>query len=185
MTIAVAYEVSHEDLAALSEGRMRTAVVRGMRKAGSTALRDMRSETSKRVRLRKRIRAGAVSRALRMRKATGSRIESMEWALDVSGKTTRVSDYPHRQTKKGVSVQINRGKRSLVRGGFIATMASGKKGVFVRRGAKRLPIYEPLASRVVDAVSHPGEVDAIRARGHASFRGTFSRMLAMELGKDV
>jgi hypothetical protein len=183
MSAAISFEFSPEELRLLRSKLTAKPVIRALRKAGSTALRDMRSETSKRVRQRKRIKAGVIAKALRMRRAKGSRIEDMEWSLDVSNRPFRVSDYPHRQTKRGVSVAINRGKRSLIRGAFLATLKSGHKGVFLRRGARRLPIDEQFASRVTDAVSHRGEIEAIHRRGLTSLRATMTRVLPMEMAK--
>jgi hypothetical protein len=183
MSVSVQVIVDRRELDALSVGRMKPAVIKALRRAGSTALRDMRSELSKRVRARKRIKAAAIREALRLRRAQGSDIDAMEWAIDVSGKAMRVADYPHRQTKRGVSVEINRGQRSLIRGAFVATMKSGHKGVFVRRGRRRLPIDERFGSRVVDALGHQGEVEAIQRRGQSSFQATFKRMLGIELQK--
>jgi hypothetical protein len=169
---------------AMVTGLQRGPVVRALRKAGSTALRDMLSELSKRVRTRKRIRVGAIRQALKLRRAGGTRIEDLEWAIDVTGKALRVADYPgFRQTKRGVTVQINRGKRSLIEGAFVAKMRSGHRGVFVRRGRRRLPIDEKFASRVIDAVSHRGETDAILDRGRTSLVSTFVRVLPGELAK--
>jgi hypothetical protein len=51
---------------------------------------------------------------------------------------------PHSQTRKGVSVEVNRGKRTLVQGAFLAMMRSGHVGIFRRRGKARLPIEELL-----------------------------------------
>lgn len=168
---------------ALVGGLHNGPVVRALRKAGGTALRDMRSETHKRVRARKRIRVAAIRQALKLNRASGTRIEDLEWSVVVTGKPIRLVDYPHRQNKKGVSVAVNKGKRSVVKGAFIATMKSGHKGVFVRRGNRRLPIDERFGSRVIDAVSHKGETDAILRRGRLSFDATFLRVLPMEMSK--
>ena len=176
MTASVDIKLHGDAIQALRAERVTPAVVRILRKAGATALRDMRSETSKRVRARKRIKVRAVKRALRLRKAKGSKFEDMEWSLDVADIPMRVADYPHRQTKRGVSAAINRGSRSLIRSAFIATMPSGHKGVFIRRGRKRLPIVEVMASRVIDAISHEGEILAISLRGRESFLRAVDRL---------
>ena len=154
-----------------------------MRKAGSTALRDMRSEAGKRVRGRKRIKAGAIAKQIVLRRPKGSKLSRLEFAVDVLGQVTRVSDYPHRQTKRGVSTTINRGKRTLIPHAFIATMASGHKGVFVRQGKARYPIVAPLASRVVDALLHKGEAEGVLERGQRVVSETFARLFPLELGK--
>lgn len=169
----------------LSERNVRGAIARALRKAGSTALRDMRSEASKRVRTRKRIRAAAVRNALVMRRprVSARSIDGREWALDVRGKAISLAAYPHRQTKRGVSVEVNRGKRTLIKSAFLATMKSGHRGVFVRTGKERLPIRELLGSRPVDALLHEGEAEAVSSRGQRSFESTFSRLFPIEIAK--
>jgi hypothetical protein len=170
-------------LAPLRPGNLQRAIGRALSKAGATALRDMRGEASKRVRARKRLKAGVVHKALRLRKPRRATIDGMEWALDVSGKPVSLTAYPHRQTKRGVVVEVNRGKRTLIKGAFLATMPSGHKGVWRREGTSRLPIKELLGSRPVDALLHKGEAEGVLERGQLSFGSTFERLLPMELEK--
>lgn len=183
MSIAIEAKWDRSGIAALETGPLKAALKRALRKAGATALRDMRSEASKRIRDRKRIKSRYIARALTLRRARGSDITSMEWALDVSGEPVPLVAYPHRQTKKGVSVEVNRGKRTLVKGSFLASMRSGHEGVFRRRGKARLPIDELLGSRPVDALLHEGEAAAVAERGGKSFAETFVRVLPLEVGK--
>jgi hypothetical protein len=183
VSIGVTVKWDRSGMAALETGPLKGALKRALRKAGATALRDMRSEASKRIRARKRIKPRYIKRALTLRRPKGGDISSMAWALDVSGEPVPLVAYPHRQTKKGVSVEVNRGKRTLVKGSFVATMKSGHKGVFRRRGAPRLPIQELRGSRPVDALLHKGEADAVAARGGASFEATFARVLPLEVSK--
>ena len=179
----VAYAFDSRELAAVSDKRIVRAIARALRKAGSTALRDMRSEATKRIRERKRIRIKAIREALVLRRPKGSSLDGLEFRVDVRGKPIALVQYPHRQTRKGVSVEVNRGKRTLVKSAFIATMRNGHTGVFVRRGAKRLPIRELLGSRPVDALLHKGEAEGVARRGAASLAAAFSRLLPMELSK--
>jgi hypothetical protein len=152
--------VGSSGIAALETGKLKGALKRALRKAGATALRDMKSEASKRIRARKRIKVRYITRALSLARPSGSDISSMRWALNVSGDPVPLVAYPHRQTKKGVSVEVNRGKRTLVKGAFVASMQSGHEGVFKRKGKARLPIQELRGSRPVDALLHAGEAMA-------------------------
>lgn len=163
---------------------LRRAVVKATRKAMSTSARDMRSTASKRVRARKRLRVKLVNRALVTRRArvTTQGIQG-EWGVDVRADPVRLSDYPHRQLKKGVSAAVNKGKRSRIQGAFVATMGTGHKGVFVRKGKSRLQIRELLASRPADALLHKGEAEAVQKRGRESFVRTFGRVLPLEIDK--
>lgn len=176
-------EVSFDsrDLAALKAGRINPAIVRAVRKAGSTALRDMRAEAVKRIRTRKKLKGAIVRRALVMSRPKA--VIAGDWVLRVKSQRVPLTAYPHRVTKRGVSVEVNVGKRTLVKGAFVATMKSGHKGVFRRFGRPRLPIYELFASRPVDALLHKGEAEGVGARGVASFNATFKRVLPMELDK--
>lgn len=183
MTVSISVKWDRGEMAALETGPFKTAVRRALSKAGATALRDMRSETTKRIRARKKIKPSYIRRALTLRRAKGGDIADLEWAVDVSGEAVPLVAYPHRQTKKGVKVEVNRGKRTLLKGAFVATMKSGHVGVFRRRGKARLPIDELRGSRPVDALMHEGEADAVAARGGASFGATFARLLPIEIAK--
>jgi hypothetical protein len=185
LAVSVSVEVKWDrrGIAALEAGPLKAALKRALRKAGATALRDMRSEASKRIRARKRIRSKYITRALTLARPKGGDIATMEWAVKASGDPVPLIAYPARQTRKGVSVEVNRGKRTLIKGAFIATMKNGHRGVFQRKGKARLPIRELLGSRPVDALLHAGEADAVAARGGESFGATFTRVLPMEIGK--
>lgn len=183
MPVKLSVTIDKSGLQALESGPFKRAAVRALRKAGSTALRDMRSEAAKRIRQRKRIRSKYISRAMTLARPKGSDIASLEWAVKFSGEPVPLIAYPNRQTKKGVSVEVNRGKRTLVKGAFLATMKSGKVGVFRRRGPARLPIAELRGSRPVDAMLHKGEAEGVARRGTKAFAATFRRVLPGEMGK--
>lgn len=99
----------------------------------------------------------------------------------VAGRTGKRGMGP--RSMGGVAVEVNTGKRTIVRGAFVATMANGHQGIFRRCGSARLPIEELLGSRPVDALLHQGEADAVAERGGRSFGETFTRLLPMEVGK--
>jgi len=183
MSLSVEAKWDKRGIAALETGPLKSALKRALRKAGATALRDMRSEASKRIRQRKRIKVKYISRALTLARPKGGDIASLEWALNVSGDPVPLVAYPHRQTRQGVSVEVNRGKRTLVKGAFVATMANGHEGIFRRRGKARLPIEELRGSRPVDALLHEGEAQGVADRGGRSFAATFERVLPLEIGK--
>lgn len=196
MSVRVEVKWDKRAIAALAVGPLKSALKRALKKAGATALRDMRSEAVKRIRARKAIKPRYISRALSLRTARGGDISSLEWALDVSGKPVPLIAYPHRQvagrtgrrgmgprSQGGLAVEVNKGKRTVLRGAFVATMRSGHEGIFRRRGAARLPIHELLGSRPVDALLHQGEAEGVADRGGQSFGATFQRVLPLEIGK--
>jgi hypothetical protein len=183
MSVSVRVTSDLSELEALTRGPLKAALRSAVGKAGSTALRDMNAEANKRIRERKRLKLSYIRKAITLRRAKGNGVSGMEWAVEVSGDPVPLVAYPHRQTKRGVSVEVNRGKRTVVKGSFIATMGSGHKGVFRRKGKARLPIQELRGSRPVDALLHKGEVDGVAERGAKSFMDTFRRVFLMEIGK--
>lgn len=69
--------------------------------------------------------------------------------LRVKRKPTPLIDFDARQTKKGVSVKVQK-KRAVIEHAFIATMPTGHRGVFVRKdGGKR--IYRHKGGKVVSS----------------------------------
>lgn len=159
-------------------------VTRAIQRSGSTSLRDMKSEASKRVRKLKRLKVKQVKRAIHVTKPSKSMtLRDIEWSVNITGEKVRLSDYPHRQTRKGVSVTVNKGKRTLISGAFVATLRSGHEGVFIRRGPRRLPIREMLGSRPVDALLHRGQAEGVAERGANSFGATMVRLLTKAKAK--
>lgn len=196
MSVRVEVKWDKSQIAALATGPLVGALKKALRKAGATALRDMRSEATKRIRAMKRIKPRYIRDAITLHKAEGTDIAYMEWAVNVSGKPVPLIAYPHRakagrtgkrrmgpRSPGGMIVEVNVGKQTFVRGAFVATMRSGHTGIFRRRGTGRLPIDELRGSRPVDALLHTGEADAVAARGGQSFAATFERVLPMEIGK--
>ena len=181
--VAISVKWDRSGIAGLETGKLKGALKRALKKAGASAIRDMRSEATKRIRARKRIPIKYIRRALSIIRQNSGDISSMKWGVAFSGEKVPLVAYGPRQTKKGVSVSVNVGKRTLVKGAFIATMKSGHKGVFVRRGKGRLPIRELAGSRPVDALLHAGEADGVSVRGGQSFQATFARVLPLEIGK--
>lgn len=182
MPIRLDVDFDTRALDALDEKTVKAAIRRALSKAGSTALRDMKSEASRRIRQRKRLKVAIVNKAFRLRRPRGNEMDGGEWGLDVSGKAVPLIAYGPRQTKKGVSVEVNRGKRTLIKGAFVAT-SKGVKSVFMRKGSERLPIKALMGSRPVDALLHAGEADGVQQRGARSFGDTFNRLLPLELEK--
>lgn len=172
-----------EEIAALHPGNVMPAITRAAMMAGSTSLRDMRSEAAKRVRRRKRIKASEIRASLVMIRPKRAEIDGADWTLGVKGRRVPLTQYPFRQGKRGVTVEVNTGQRNLIAHAFVATMRSGHKGIYVRKGSARLPIRELFGSRVVDALLHKGEAEGVRDRGRASFQATFGRLLPLELEK--
>ena len=143
----------------------------------------MRVESSRGVRAKKRMKVAAVNKALPLTFPGSKDISRLAWRMDVSGALVPVSAFPHRQTRKGVSVAINVGKRVLIRSAFVATLRSGHEGVFLRKGKARLPIKEAFTTRVSDVFNDGGFIMLVQSRTRTTFRTAFERLLPLELGK--
>ena len=170
-------------------GKLEAALARAISKAGGDAARYLRTGSSRLVRQRKRIKAGRLQRGLVLRfPSRGAGLADLAWRMDVSSEAFPAIDYPVRQTKRGVRIQVNVGSSKLIKGAFIARMKSGHRGVFTRErvgGARvrRLPIKEAFSSRIVDVFQDAGFVPFVQAGAQARFESSLKRLLPLELGK--
>ncbi len=80
-----------------------------------------------------------VRKAMAVRQATRDRPTA---AVIVTGKRIPLLAFGARATRKGITYRIGTGGRKLVPSGFLATMRSGHRGAFKRKGKRRLPIAE-------------------------------------------
>lgn len=184
MPLSIKASFDKKQLSALKPSKLKRGMSKTLRKASATSLRDMKSEASKRIRKRKRLKVKAVKAATVPVKNTGRALDDMKWGIRMRGAPVKLSAYPHRALRRGgVSVAVNKGKRTVLKKAFMATTRSGHKGVFRRLSKRRLPIREPLASRPADALLHKGEAEGVRERGRVSFLKTVERLLAAELSK--
>jgi len=176
--------IDERELNPFQNQEIEKALVRAVRKAGGDAIRAVRADGKRRVRVRKRIKSQFLhDRAMPLTFPRGQTLEAQVWQMAVTGKEIPLGRYPSRQTKRGVSVQVNKGRRKLIEGAFIATMHTGHVGVFMREGASRLPIKHALSSRVSDVFQDKGMAPDVLLRGHTVFGRTFRRVLPLELAK--
>jgi len=68
--------------------------------------------------------------------------QTLESRVIVKGNPVPLMAFKPRQTKKGISVTIKKGHRTMLKSAFIAQMPSWHIGVFKRVGRRRLPIRE-------------------------------------------
>jgi hypothetical protein len=151
------------------------AVLKAARQAGGDAQRAMRAEAKRQVRARKRIAA----KYLANKSLPLDRPAPLTWRMRVSGAPVPLGEYPRRQTARGVSVEINRGKRVLIKSAFLARMRTGRLGVFLRPTDARYPMGHRLGSSVSDAMQDAAEPTLERAR--AVFTSAFERLLKHHL----
>jgi hypothetical protein len=169
--------------------------------AGSSALRAMKAEANRHVRARKNVKLAAISKVLTLTFPDNAKKTTLRWSLAVKDVPAPVAAYPHRQTRRGVSVQVNVGSRSLIPSAFVATMKSGHRGVFMRygqasraptqrykgnsryAGQKRQPIREVFSSRIIDVFDDEGFLPALTTKARDEYVRTFERVLPLNTGR--
>jgi hypothetical protein len=173
-----------KSLAVIRSEAVERAVFRALKKAGGDALRRLRTEAKRQTRARVAIRAGYLANtALPLRFATGRGVAELEWVMRVSGRETPLGEYPRRQTKKGVSVEVQRGKRTLIKRAFLARSKSGRLSVFLRPSRLRYPMGHRLGMSVADSMSD-GRVPTLALAAAGQVLGTsFERLFPLELKK--
>lgn len=160
------------------------AVFQALKKAGGDALRRLRAETKRQVRARVAIRAGYLAAsALPLRFATGRRVDELVWVMRVSGKEVPLGEYPRRATKKGVSVEVQRGRRVLLKKAFLARAKSGRQSVFLRPSKFRYPMGHRLGLSAADTMAD-GKIPAAALGEAGKVLGAgFERLFPLELAK--
>lgn len=127
ITVSVKHNM-HEllmELEAASREMRDTAVVRALNKTAD----QVKVQAARAVRdAGYGLKVGDIKKALRVQRASQGNLRA---TVIASGRPISLMSYGARQTSKGVSVNVQKG-RKLIAGAFIATMPSGKQGVFVR-----------------------------------------------------
>jgi hypothetical protein len=180
-TLTVSWDA--KSLGFIRKSRLERAVLSTTKKAGGDAIRAVRAEAKRRVRERVRIRAGYLAnRALPLVYPKGAeRLEGLVWRVDVSGAAVPLGEYPRRQTRRGVSVEVQVGKRSLIQSAFLAASRGGRKGVFLRPGKARYPMGHRLGLNVADSMADGRVPELALQRGRVVFETAFARLIGMEL----
>lgn len=168
------------------------ALSRTMYMAGSSAAKVLRTDGARYVRDRKAMKYGKVLKGLPVKNPASRRLTGLVWRMDVSGKASPAGAFPARQTKKGVSISINRSRRALIKGAFIAKIlnmsslneASFHRGVFIRKkGVARLPINHVLTTRISDVFGDTGMIPGLQNRALSVFSKSFDRLMPLEMSK--
>jgi hypothetical protein len=177
-------EWNSKELSVFRDKRVEKALLRTISKAGGDAARFLKSGSSKLIRQRKALKVARINKSLPLLFPRGRQhLNDLVWTMRVSGEPIPVIAFPTRQTKRGVVAQINTGRRTLIKGAFIAVMRSGHKGVFRRRGDRRLPIDEAFTTRVSDVFKDNGFIPFVQAGAQVRFKASFERLLPLELAK--
>lgn len=164
-------------------------------KAGSSAMRRMRTAVTRIVRDQKAVSLTYARKQVRAFKSDRGR--SPSWTVRVDGSPIPIGKFRMRQLRRGVKFQANRGTWSLYQGGFIATMKSGHKGAFARksgvgrrkrytntqgqRQTKQLPIKELYTSGLSASFKHEALQHKVRDIGVAEYERTLRRVLRSKM----
>ena len=171
-------------LSVLRTAAVERAVFRALKKAGGDALRKLRAEAKRQTRARVAIRAGYLANtALPIAFAKGRTLEELAWVMRVSGRETPLGEYPRRQGRVGVSVEVQKGRRVVLKGAFLANSKTGRKGVFLRASKLRYPMGHRLGLSLADSMAD-GRTPrfALEAAGTTLGR-SFERLFPLELGR--
>lgn len=139
-----------------------------------------RNVASRKVREVYNIKASDLKKHTKIRRATRG---SPEAQIIIRGKKIPVFAFGARQTRRGVTIRIKKsGGRKTIEHAFIAQMSSGHTGVFVRVGAKRVPIRELMSISPAKMFELEGERE-LKKLVERELGSTFKHELDFSLGR--
>jgi hypothetical protein len=118
--------------AGLADVVREAAAVRALNRAAVT----VRAEAAREIRKAYNLKISDIKDQLTIVRATPGNLRAKVVA---SGRPLSLSGFAPRQTPQGVTVQVKRGQRKLIRHAFLLARPGGS-AVFVRDGRRRLPI---------------------------------------------
>lgn len=108
----------------MTGANFRTAVARAI----NHSIAKGRTQSTKAIRARYKVKSSDIKSHMHLKRAKAANLTA---TISLSMRPLPVHAFGARKVKKGVSVNIT-GKRRVIRGAFMATMASGHKGVWGR-----------------------------------------------------
>lgn len=106
-------------------------------------------------------------------KLSKARADNLRASIHVRGPRLPLIYFAARQLKPGVSVNVKRASgRKLIPHAFIADMKSGHRGVYERRGKKRLPIREFFGPSIPQLFKGADVYKVMEAHATAKFNDT-------------
>ena len=180
LNISVQSDLSRTVLAlqVRSQGLIDAAAVRALNRAATT----VRAEAGRRIRERYNLRVSVIKDDLRLVRARRGSLESQVIAR---GAPIPLIEFGARQSRRaGLTVQVRRDRgRKRVRNAFIATMKSGHRGAYARRGRERLPIDELYSIGVPSMFSQREILRALRGVATQRFATELARELKFRSGR--
>lgn len=192
-----------ESLRPWRSGKVDDALLFAAKRAGGDAFRRARTEFKRGIKRRKTLKDMRIADALFIKYPKSEKsLDDLVWRLNISDKAFPLSYFAYRQKVRsktvtdsdgnkskvrrnaGLTVEVNRGQREVLRHAFVLTMDSGHVGIFERGpGRKRLPLRKLFSSRVSDTASDDGFMEALRTKSQEVFSSTFARLFAMRMSK--
>ncbi len=117
--------------------------------------------------------SAAIRKNIRITKAKPGKLIAV---LTPSGHAIPLINFSARQVAAGVSHKAW-DRRQIATHAFIATMPSGHRGVFTRKGKKRLPIRELYGPSLPKEFSHRKILEALRRRAIVAWPKNFQNEL--------
>lgn len=153
------------------------ATTAALNKVGAQAF----TEASKQIREDYAVSASGLKKSFEFRKAKGT-----AWLVELraKGKGTPLIYFQARQTKPGVTAIVKRSSgRKLYPHRFIATMRTGHKGVYMRKGKARLPIKEEYRIGIATAFGSKKVMNATRRVIAEKWKPVFKNAMDFYMGK--
>lgn len=125
-------------------GRMKSEAPKALKNALNQTARQARTDLKNQVRKQYTVKAGKVSQAMRIQRATNSKLDA---TIFVKGKVLNITNYKTSAPKKGAKAQVVKdGGLKIIIGPKGITAFKGKNDlIWQRRGKERYPI-KPLKS---------------------------------------
>lgn len=183
--MTIEFRWDSRDLEIWRGNKTEKALARALRLAGNAAIRTVQKESSGHILSKKYLRESEVKDGLPLIfPGTRTEIRALQWTELVSGKPIQLIKFPHVATSNGILIRISKGTGTKrIASGFLATMKSGRKGIFMRRGKARLPIDELYTTRLSDSMSNPATIVSIYSKAYPKMQATFDKGLIREFKK--
>lgn len=170
------------------------AIRRATARSLNEILRTAKAQSARDIRQEINLKAGTIKKHITDTRAKQSDpVNSQKAVLSFSRRGIPLAEYDAKPkvvgksklTRKplvGVTVKVKQA-RKVVKGGFLSTMKSGKRGVFIRRGKTRLPIEMKYGPALGDVATNKGVSGNIERMIATKYTEVFARNLAFYVGK--
>ncbi len=151
---------------------------RAINRTVDMAATDLKRRTADQINLPK----GEVSKGIGKRKASYANLSGAVYAKSHRPALTKFKGT--RQLKRGVKYRIGAEGFKMILHGFIATMTSGHRGVFLRKDIARLPIKELKGPSIWKVISNtPGLLTAANQKAAKNLSKQVNDYIGLEMRK--